>query len=46
MKHLGPTLEQELTLTALKHVLAAACPEIHHSDQGIQYAATEYVSIL
>jgi len=33
-------------LTALKRALTAACPEIHHRDQGGQYAATEYVSLL
>jgi len=39
--HLGRTLEQEVTLIALKRALTAAGPEIHHSDQGVQYAATE-----
>ena len=44
--HLGRSLDQELTLTALRHALASARPEIHHSDQGVQYAATAYVSML
>ena len=44
--HLGRTLEQELTLTALQRALEASCPEIHHSDQGVQYASTAYVTIL
>jgi len=44
--HLGRTLEQELTLTALQRALEASRPEIHHSDQGVQYAATAYVTRL
>jgi transposase InsO family protein len=41
--HLGRSLDQQLTLTALDHALAERVPEIHHSDQGVQYAATDYV---
>jgi transposase InsO family protein len=44
--HLGRSLEQELTITALKRALERGVPEIHHSDQGVQYAATAYVAIL
>jgi transposase InsO family protein len=44
--HLGRSLEQELTLTALHRALAYATPSIHHSDQGVQYAATAYVELL
>jgi len=44
--HLGRSLEQELTLTALKQALEKGIPEIHHSDQGIQYAAPAYVDLL
>ncbi len=44
--HLGRTLEQELTLTALQRALVTGKPEIHHSDQGVQYAATAYVTML
>jgi transposase InsO family protein len=44
--HLGRSLEQELTLTALKRALEKSIPEIHHSDQGIQYAAPAYVDLL
>jgi transposase InsO family protein len=44
--HLGRTLEQELTLTALKRALERRTPEIHHSDQGVQYAATDYTDLL
>lgn len=43
---LGRSLDQELTLTALKRALIQGRPAIHHSDQGIQYAATAYVELL
>jgi len=44
--YLGRTLAQELTLTALQRALQTHQPEIHHSDQGVQYAATAYVDLL
>jgi transposase InsO family protein len=44
--HLGRGLDLSLTLTALKHALKKGCPEIHHSDQGLQYAAADYVALL
>jgi transposase InsO family protein len=44
--HLGQSLEQGLTLTALERAFERGCPEIHHSDQGVQYAATAYVEML
>jgi transposase InsO family protein len=44
--YLSRTLEQDLTLTALKRALAQRTPEIHHSDQGVQYAATAYTDLL
>jgi putative transposase len=44
--HLGRSLEQELTLTALGRAYERGRPEIHHSDQGVQYAATAYVDML
>jgi putative transposase len=44
--HLGRSLDQSLTLIALDRALAEHTPEIHHSDQGIQYAATEYIQML
>jgi putative transposase len=44
--HLGRSLEQELTLTALERAFERGRPEIHHSDQGVQYAATAYVDML
>ena len=37
-------LDQELTLTALRRAYGHGCPEIHHSDQRVQYAATSYVT--
>ena len=43
---MGRTLGQELTLVALERALREHTPEIHHSDQGVQYAATAYVQRL
>ena len=43
---LSRTLDQELTLTALKATLNNSCPGIHHSDQGVQYAAHAYIDLL
>lgn len=36
----------ELTLAALHRALAHGTPQIHHSDQGLQYAASAYVEVL
>jgi putative transposase len=44
--HLGRDLDQGLTLAALERALVVAVPHIHHSDQGVQYAATAYVNRL
>lgn len=44
--HLGRSLDGELTLTALRRALLRGIPEIHHSDQGVQYAAGGYVQML
>ena len=44
--YLSRNLDQDLTLTALKRALAQRTPEIHHSDQGVQYAATAYTDLL
>jgi putative transposase len=44
--HLGRSLDQGLTLAALERALVGAVPEIHHSDQGLQYAASVYVERL
>jgi len=39
-------LGAELTLAALHRALIEGRPGIHHSDQGVQYAATAYVEVL
>jgi putative transposase len=44
--HLGRDLAGTLTLAALERALGQHRPEIHHSDQGVQYAATDYVGRL
>lgn len=44
--HLGRDLDQGLTLAALERALVVAVPQLHHSDQGVQYAATAYVERL
>lgn len=44
--HLGRNLDQGLSLAALERALLVATPAIHHSDQGVQYAATDYVNRL
>jgi putative transposase len=44
--HLGRGLDQGLTLAALERALVVAIPQVHHSDQGLQYAATAYVERL
>jgi putative transposase len=43
---LGRGLGVELTLGALGQAFQKGKPEIHHSDQGVQYAATDYVEAL
>jgi transposase InsO family protein len=43
---LSHTLDQELTLTALRSALETHSPQIHHSDQGVQYAAYAYTDLL
>ena len=43
---LGRSLDQNLTLRALERALIYYTPEIHHSDQGVQYAATAYTARL
>ena len=44
--HLGRNLDQSLTLRALEQALTHHTPEIHHSDQGVQYAAIAYTTRL
>jgi transposase InsO family protein len=43
---LDRSLAQRLTRTALERALTQAQPEIHHSDQGGQYAAPAYTTRL
>lgn len=43
---LGLGLGVELTLGALELALTKGRPEIHHSDQGLQYAALDYTARL
>ncbi len=44
--HLSRALDQELALMALRRALTTHCPEVHHPDQGLQYATTGYVELL
>lgn len=44
--YLGRNLDQELTMIALECALRGHCPLIHHSDQGVQYAAGAYTEAL
>ena len=39
-------LTQPLTLRPLQHALSQSVPEIRHSDQGVQYLSTAYISTL
>jgi len=43
---LSGTIDQQLTLVALHAALQGQSPLIHHSDQGLQYAAHAYVNLL
>ena len=44
--NLSRSLGQDLTVVALQRALAHHVPQIHHSDQGIQYAAPAYIQVL
>jgi putative transposase len=44
--NLSGSLDQELSLAALRMALSDRVAEIHHSDQGIQYAAQAYSHLL
>jgi putative transposase len=44
--NLSRNLDTELTLGALQRALSLCIPEIHHSDQGVQYAAQAYTDLL
>ena len=43
---LSRDLDTNLTLAALRGALMLCIPEMHHSDQGVQYAAHEYGALL
>lgn len=43
---LAGNMLEELPKVALRRALEFHRPEIHHSDQGVQYAATGYVNLL
>lgn len=44
--NLSRSLDAQLSVDALKQALIDHKPEIHHSDQGIHYAATAYTELL
>lgn len=44
--HLSRSLGQEVALIALHQALAQRVPLVHHSDQGVQYAAHAYIDRL
>jgi transposase InsO family protein len=43
---LGRDLTHDLTVTALQRALKHGACEIHHSDQGVQYATPQYTQLL
>lgn len=43
---LGTDITHQLALTALNKALKKGIPEIHHSDQGVQYATPMYTNTL
>jgi putative transposase len=43
---LAGNMLEALPTAALERALALGHPEIHHSDQGVQYAATSYTALL
>ena len=44
--HLSRQLNTSLTLKPLEDALRQSAPEIHHSDQGVQYLSKAYLSVL
>ena len=44
--HISEHLTQSLTLKPLETALCQSVPEIHHSDQGVQYLSNTYISLL
>lgn len=43
---LSRSIDQQLTLDALQMALQEHTPQIHHSDQGVQYACYAYADLL
>jgi len=43
---LSRNLDAGLSLSALRKALCQGKPKIHHSDQGVQYACSEYSAVL
>ena len=43
---LSRSIDQQLTLQALQMALLTRLPQIHHSDQGLQYASDAYTNLL
>ena len=44
--HLSQHLNQSLTLKPLEEAFCHSVPEIHHSDQGVQYLSKAYIATL
>ena len=44
--HVSRHLTEPLTLKPLEAALGQSIPEIHHSDQGVQYLSNAYISTL
>ena len=44
--HISQHLTQSLTVKPLEEALHRSVPEIHHSDQGVQYLSNAYISTL
>ena len=44
--HISQHLTQSLTLNPLEQALRQSVPEIHHTDQGVQYLSSAYISTL
>ena len=43
---LSTSLETDFCITALSRALTIATPEIHNSDQGVQFTSEKYINIL
>ncbi len=43
---LSPTLENDFCIQALEEALEKGIPDIHNSDQGVQFTSEDYISVL